>query len=51
MVPAVNDYDSTNKILRKSVEAYKVDNIFIIDIAYHYHILAPEWLTFRQTAE
>jgi hypothetical protein len=51
MMPATNDDHSTNKKLRKSVKAYKVDSIFIIDIAYHYHILAPERLTFREIAQ
>ena len=41
MMPTANNYDSTNKALGKSVKAYEVNNIFIIDIAYHYHILAP----------
>ena len=49
-MPATNDDYSTNKKLRKPVKAYKVDSIFIIDIAYHYHILAPEPLTFREIA-
>ena len=50
-MPATNDDHNTNKKLWKSMEAYKVDSILVIDIAYHYHILAPEWLTFRETAE
>ena len=41
MVPTANNYDGSNKTLGQSVEAKKVDSIFVIDIAYHYHILAP----------